>query len=306
MSKQGYRGFRVRVRTVDRLSPHFTRVTFTADDLADFGCFGADQRIKVVLPIDGRGVDAFPDHADWYQAWRGLPEGERNPIRTYTIRDARPAQREVDVDFVAHGDSGPASRWIATAAAGDELVIIGPDATSEAPAEGYEWKPGRAETLLLVGDETAAPAICSILEGLPADARGCAFIEVPTAADALAVSAPVGVDVRWLPRDAMAFDAAAAAIGGAGYGSALVPAVRGWAESWVDAVRPGPEPEPADLGVDLLWEVPEGSADGDLYAWLAGEASAITTLRRHLVCDLGIDRKRVAFMGYWKLGRAEN
>ncbi|MDF2575363.1 MAG: hypothetical protein K0S05_2275, partial [Agromyces sp.] len=55
-----------------------------------------------------------------------------------------------------------------------------------------------------------------------------------------------------------------------------------------------------------LWDVPEGhSLDGDCYAWLAGEASAITTLRRFLVREAGLDRRQVAFMGYWRMGRAE-
>jgi NADPH-dependent ferric siderophore reductase len=50
--------------------------------------------------------------------------------------------------------------------------------------------------------------------------------------------------------------------------------------------------------------VPE-AASGSCYAWLAGEASTITALRRHLVRDLGIDRRSIAFMGYWRRGRAE-
>ncbi|GIH23630.1 hypothetical protein Aph01nite_19400 [Acrocarpospora phusangensis] len=62
-------------------------------------------------------------------------------------------------------------------------------------------------------------------------------------------------------------------------------------------------PEP---GSDLVWEVPPPPADTGLYAWLAGEAGAITDLRRHLVRAIGIDRSHIAFMGYWKLGRAEN
>jgi NADPH-dependent ferric siderophore reductase len=64
--------------------------------------------------------------------------------------------------------------------------------------------------------------------------------------------------------------------------------------------------EQADLPDIPLWDVPEGhSLDGDCYAWLAGEASAITALRRFLVREAGLDRRQVAFMGYWRLGRAE-
>jgi NADPH-dependent ferric siderophore reductase len=47
------------------------------------------------------------------------------------------------------------------------------------------------------------------------------------------------------------------------------------------------------------------STGSDFYAWLAGESSVIKTLRRFLVSETGIDRKRVAFMGYWRLGKSE-
>ena len=63
-----------------------------------------------------------------------------------------------------------------------------------------------------------------------------------------------------------------------------------------------------DVDTDLLWEVPTpavAAAYDGLYAWLAGEAGVVKTLRRHLVQELGIDRRAVAFMGYWRLGRAE-
>lgn len=42
-----------------------------------------------------------------------------------------------------------------------------------------------------------------------------------------------------------------------------------------------------------------------MYAWLAGEAAVIRTLRRHLVAERGLDRRSVAFMGYWRMGRSE-
>lgn len=315
--RPAYRSFRVQVARVDRLTPHFTRITFTADDLIDFGTAGLDQRVKVVLPLPEIGFAAFPDVDDWYSAWRELPEALRNPFRTYTVRAVRPDAREVDIDFVGHGDGGPASAWAASAGRGDEIVLVGPDEYSAGRATGIDWRPGDVETLLLAGDETAAPAISAILESLPADARGVALIEVPGADDRLELRAPAGVEVRWLPR----------AEADAGHGSRLVPAVRDWvvrhlgaratvAEKLDSAVNGGAgvyavddeaaAAEPADLADGPLWDVPEGhSLDGDCYAWLAGEASAITTLRRFLVREAGLDRRQVAFMGYWRLGRAE-
>ena len=60
-----------------------------------------------------------------------------------------------------------------------------------------------------------------------------------------------------------------------------------------------------DVDEDILWEVPTPAAPVPLYAWLAGEAGVIRTLRRHLVAERGLDRRAVAFMGYWRLGRAD-
>ncbi len=84
-----------------------------------------------------------------------------------------------------------------------------------------------------------------------------------------------------------------------------------------------PEPvEDVDVDTTILWDTPavralagsagaadspaepSGAADG-CYAWIAGEAATVRDLRRHLVQDLGADRRWVAFMGYWRLGRAE-
>ncbi|MDR5701824.1 siderophore-interacting protein [Agromyces aerolatus] len=307
--RPAYRSFRTSVARVVRMSPHFTRVTFAGDELAEFGTAGLDQRVKVVLPIAGRGFIDFPDGEDWYQAWRELPAERRNTFRTYTVRAVRPDDREVDIDFALHGDLGPASAWAMSAAPGDEIVLIGPDELSPGRALGIDFRPGTVDTVLLAGDETAAPAICAILEQLPAEATGVAMIEVPTADDRLAVRAPAGVEVRWLARSSA--DVV--------HGERLIPAVRDWvartccaqgclpgAPTPADAVYALDAAERADLDDAPLWDVPEGvSLDGDCYAWLAGEASVIKTLRRFLVREAGMDRRQVAFMGYWRRGRAE-
>jgi NADPH-dependent ferric siderophore reductase len=308
--RPAYRGFRTTVSRVERLTPHFTRVTFAGDELAGFGTAGLDQRVKVVLPLPGVGFAAFPEAADdWYGAWRRLPAGQRNPFRTYTIRAVRPELREVDVDFVGHGDTGPGSAWAAQARPGDEIILIGPDELSEGRTIGIDWRPGDVDTVLLAGDETAAPAICAILESLPGDASGAAIIEVPDADDVLPVRAPGGVEVRWLPR-----------VPSQGHGERLVPAVRDWVARtcWLrDCADPASaaaeasqrtlaELEAAADPDGILWDVPEGtSLDGDCYAWIAGEAAVIKTLRRFLVQEAGLDRRQVAFMGYWRRGRAE-
>ena len=299
-----FRSFDVSVRSVTRLSPHFQRVTFTGEDLDLFGDTCLDQRIKIILPIPGAdSADPFehlPRGEDWYARWRQLPEQHKNPLRTYTVRAVRQHLNEVDVDFVCHGDTGVASAWVNRALPGDRCVLIGPDVRGESDTLGVEWKPGQATEVLLAGDETALPAISSILASLPPHACGQAFIEVPTYDDALPVTPPEGVSVAWLPRDGASPETH--------HGYELVSAVT----SHLDV---GPQKTGSDGGFDgldaidnnaeRLWETPAVEPGHGAFAWLAGEASAITTLRRHLVKERGWDRQRVAFMGYWRLGRSE-
>lgn len=298
MSKPGYRPYSVRVAALEQVSPSFTRVRFASDDLVDVTRHGPDQRIKVILPLPDTGLSSFPDGDDWYARWRRQGDHERNPIRTYTLRHCDPAARELVVDFVAHGDTGPATRWVSGAAVGDEVLVLAPDATSTEASGGYAWQPGRASTLLVAGDETAVPAVASILESLPDDASGVAFLEVPTALDAQRLSAPAGVEVRWLSR---------ASEGVERHGTLLDREVRRWAARHLGGARvEGGASAGPDVDPDVLWEVPDAEVRDGLYAWIAGEAGAVTGLRRHLVRDLGVEASRVAFMGYWKSGRAEN
>ncbi|MCG5450533.1 siderophore-interacting protein [Micromonospora hortensis] len=290
-----WRVFTVTVRAVRRLSPSFTRVTFTGADLDRFADNGYDQRIKLAMPLPGQDRATLPDGADWYATWRALPEHLRNPIRTYTVRAVRPHLAEVDVDMVLHGDSGPATRWARRASVGDEIALVGPDAGFDGNHGGVEFRQSTGGTLLLAGDETAVPAISSICERLPLDARGTVVLEVPDAADVLPLLAPPGVEVRWLAR------------GADGYGSRLVPAVVAAAgELLAPGVSEAAQPVPdVDVDTEILWEVPEQVASAPLYAWLAGEAGVIRNLRRHLVAERGLDRRAVAFMGYWRLGHVD-
>ncbi|GAA4601834.1 NADPH-dependent ferric siderophore reductase [Actinoplanes octamycinicus] len=292
-----FRFFPVEVVRVTRLSPSFLRVTFTGADLDRFADNGFDQRCKLIPPLDGCGIDHLPMGEDWFTRWRGLPADRQNPIRTYTVRAVRPHLREVDVDMVLHGVSGPASRWAVSAGPGSIACLLGPNADFPGPTGGTDFHPpAGTNRILLVGDETAVPAIASILSRLPAGMRGEVLLEVPESGDQLLVDAPPGVRVTWLPRD------------GAAHGAKLIPAVQAAAAHLLGDAAGATCAELEDVDVDegLLWEVPDGTdaVDG-FYAWLAGEAAVIKTLRRHLVSTCGVDRRAVAFMGYWRLGKAE-
>ncbi|SNR72739.1 siderophore-interacting protein [Blastococcus mobilis] len=299
-----YRPFAVRVSRLQRLSPSFLRVTFTGADMADLTSNGRDQRIKVMLPLPGRGIDDCPSESDWYGAWRALPDERRMPIRTYTIRALRPERGEVDVDFVLHGATGPASAWAETAVVGDEIVLIAPNARFPGPTGGFEWQPpADASCLLIAGDETAVPAVCAIVESLSADRPARVLLEVPTPADALNTAAPAGVEITWLPR--RPDDGTPPAPRGALLTAAVMDALEELADTL--SPRAGIELDDVDVDAGILWEVPpEDAAPGrssGVYAWLAGEAGVVKGLRRHLVQERGIDRRSVAFMGYWRDGR---
>src|SRR5690625_1348105 len=201
-----YRGFPATVVNTAQISPTFLRVTFTGDDFADFAPGGHDQRIKIIFPMPDGVVASFPHFVDdsWYQFWRSLPEEERNPMRTYTVRASRPDVNEVDVDFAIHPDAGPATTWAATAQPGDSVVIIGPNRHHPGDTGGIAWRPNpRTRNLLLVGDESAAPAISAILADLVLEPGQelTAIIEVPTAADILDLATPAGAQLTWLPRE---------------------------------------------------------------------------------------------------------
>ncbi|WP_457098323.1 siderophore-interacting protein [Microbacterium sp. P5_E9] len=294
------RFFHARVTAITELTPSFRRFTFGGDELAEYGDPGFDQRIKIVFPTPSIGLDAMPGGDDWYTKWRELDESARPPFRTYTTRRVRNHACEVDVDMVAHDVQGPASAWIAGAAVGDEVLLLAPTTAHEGVSYGIDFvPPAQTDALLLAGDETAAPAIAVILEQLPAEARGTVVLEVPHEDD-----------TSYLPRHP-GFEYRVNARGDGPRHRHLVAHVTEAAARLAPAGR-GSEVTEIDIDTDILWEVPRTAKGGaalksaPVYSWLAGEAGAITSLRRHLVAERGVDRRAIAFMGYWRLGRAEN
>ncbi|BAC17493.1 Siderophore-interacting FAD-binding domain protein [Corynebacterium efficiens YS-314] len=287
---------RAAVVGVDKLSAHFTRITFTAPGVGTPGTPIYDQRIKLIFPVPGHPL---PDLTrDWYASWCALPEDTRGVMRTYSIRalDLGTEPARLTVDFVLHPDPGPAAAWAEQAAPGQEIILVAPQRGAD--PSGIEFAPGAATDVVLAGDETAAPAIARILEDLGPDITGVAFIEIPTPDDLLPIDAPPGMEVRWLPR------------AGAAHGTLLTPAVLGH----LGVVLVDDEPPTAEPAADLVWETPGFSSLGEqvpqprpnrhTYHWIAGESSMVTRLRRALVKDHGLDRSQVAFMGYWRQGVA--
>ncbi len=184
----------VEVRRRERLSDSLVRLVVGGPALAAFEtppC--TDTYVKVVfvhpdvprpLPRDEAGrvdLDLVRD---------ALP-GEHAPrMRSYTVRNFDADALELTLDFVVHGDTGIAGPWAVAARPGDELLFVG-------PGGGYAPDPA-AGRHLLAGDLAALPAVAVALEALPADATGHAVLEVHGPEDEVALTAPVGVEVRWV------------------------------------------------------------------------------------------------------------
>jgi NADPH-dependent ferric siderophore reductase len=177
----------VAVRAVERLTPRRLRITFHGPSLAGFVDDGADQRVKLLLPRPGQRVPVVQSSGDWFTGWLDQPISTRPIIRTYTVRRLRPADAELDIEFVLHDQPGPAASWAAGVRTGDRVAVYGACAEYEPPPD-TEWQ-------LLLGDESALPAIAAILErsSLPANV----FVEVADRREHIELAA---AHVTWLHR----------------------------------------------------------------------------------------------------------
>lgn len=179
----------LRVARVQDLAPQMRRVTFADESLADFVSASFDDHVKLFFPLPGQSQPTLPTVTEQGMVF---PEGEpRPPARDYTPRRVDTVARELDVDFVLHGD-GPASTWAAQAAPGQVLGAGGPRGSFVIPAD-YPWH-------VLIGDDTALPAIGRRLEELAEDARVFVRIEVDDAAARIALPQRAAADVGWVYR----------------------------------------------------------------------------------------------------------
>ncbi|MER6390012.1 siderophore-interacting protein [Streptomyces sp. NPDC059382] len=266
-----FRFFELEVLRTRRLGHSFLRVTFGGESLSEFRSGGYDQSLSLFLPAEGAEHTVLPSTGEdtWFAAWRAIPEAERPVMRSYTVREQRRTPEgvdEVDIDFVLHGDSSPASRWAGRAVAGRRVMLIGP-AVAENKSVRFQ-PPAATDAVLLYADETALPAASAILERLPAGTPVKAWFEVPHEDDRLDPVTLADADITWIVRDP--------ALG------------RERADRLVDTIRAA--------------ELPAAQAP---YAWIAGEAGTIRAVRRHLVQERSIDRRAVRFVGYWRLGASE-
>jgi NADPH-dependent ferric siderophore reductase len=191
------------VLRTQRLTPHMIRVVL-GGPLPGFtaGAY-TDHYLKLLFPQPGV---AYPTPFDLDAIRRDLPREQWPRIRTYTVRAWDPVARELTIDFVYHGDHGLAGPWAARATPGDQLMFLGPGG-AYAPSPDADWH-------LLVGDESAWPAIAASVERLPAGAPARVFVEVAGPAEEQPLTTAGRAEIVWVHR------------GRRPVGAALVAAVR--------------------------------------------------------------------------------
>ena len=157
----------LQVLRVEAISPHFRSITFGGESLADFVSASFDDHVKFMLDADGT-----------------------EPVRRdYTPRHFDAAARELTLEFALHGD-GPAALWTAQAAPGQRATIGGPRGSFVVAAD-HDWH-------LLVGDETALPAVTRRLEELPPTTKAIVILQVSDPADRRALHSAAALDLQWV------------------------------------------------------------------------------------------------------------
>jgi len=186
------------------------------------------------------------------------PELDRPAMRSITVRHWDSRAGDLTIDVVDHGPGGLAGPWAVAAQPGDEIGIRGPGGGYTPNAE-VDWH-------LMIGDESALPAIAASLERVSGGVPAYAFIEVADKSEEQPLETPGELSVVWVHRDKAP----------SGPGTALVEIVRG---SWL----------------------PSGTGQ----AFLHGEAGMVKELRHHLRFERGIARELLSVSGYWRRGTTD-
>lgn len=243
----------IEVLRTQQLTPRTIRVTFGGEELRGFTTAAFDNHVKLVFPLEGQDR---PVAGSMETGKLSFPEDQpKPPFRDYTPRRFDAVSNELDIEFSLHGE-GPASSWAAQAKPGQVLGIAGPKGSQIIP-DDFDWH-------LLVGDDTALPAISRRLEELPANVRVVAVVEVEDRAEQRLLPTVADVDLHWVFRS----DANAAE-------SPLLHQLK--------QVR---------------------FPDGDCYAWVAGETETVRAIRKHLIEERSLNKAWMKAAGYWRRGAA--
>ena len=216
------------------LTPHMIRIVVTGPELTDFVSLGADDHIKLF----------FPSGAD------------KPLMRDYTPRAFDCAAGSLTLDFAVH-EAGPATQWAIDAAPGDSLIIGGPRG-SNVIAPVFDW-------WLLIGDETALPAIGRRAEELPSGTQVITLAGVLDQAEEQVFDAKAQVESHWIHRP----------------------------ESQSD------DPEPYLKAAQNL-TLPAGRG----FVWIGAEAKVARALKDYFIAQRGHPGGEIKASGYWVRGSA--
>ncbi len=169
----------LKVARVTHLTPHLVRVTLEGEELRDFISASFDDHVKVFFPSNERAA-----------AQTG---GAAPPVaRDFTPRRYDRDARELDLEFALH-DAGPASAWAAGAQPGQDLIVGGPRGSFVIPT-AFDWH-------ILVGDDTALPAIARRLEELPAGSHAFVAVEVDDESGVIPFDTRATLSCSWVYRE---------------------------------------------------------------------------------------------------------
>lgn len=237
------------VLSAKRMTPHMQRITLHGEALNGFVSASPDDHVKLVLP-NADGDLVFPTPGP--NGPEFPPGAKPSPMRDYTPRQYDTERRELIVDFVLHGD-GPASCWAEQAAPGQRIGVAGPRGSFIVASDFDHY--------LLVGDETALPAMARRLDEMPAGAHVVVLAEIPVRDDRQPLGSQADFDVTWLEREG------------------------------IDAAS-------STLLESALRELPE--LPGDTFYWIAAESRRVRAMRRYLADERGVPKEWIRATGYWQ------
>jgi NADPH-dependent ferric siderophore reductase len=233
------------VARIERLPPKMIRVVLRGEELQGFTSRGFDDHIKVIFPPND---PAARDSS-------ALGGAIAPCMRDFTPRHFDATAGELWIDFFLH-DAGPAAAWAAQASAGQTLEIGGPRGSAVIALEGIDAH-------VLIGDETAIPAISRRLEELPPDSQALVAIETDAHFERPVLASRAAMTVVWVARD-------------------------------------GRSGSPARELIDTLrtTEFPPGHC----FVWVAIESRAARAIRNYLREERGLDKQWIKAAGYWQRG----
>ena len=176
---------RLEVTSVQRLTPHMTRIRLGGDDLGGLVSLGPTDHIKLLVPGPGEAEPVLPSLRDGRIVF---PTGTRPPMRDYTIRRHHPDSNEIDVDIAVHG-RGHVSSWAESAMVGAVIGTGGPRGSHPIPV---------ADQYALIGDASSLPAIGRWLEELPASATAQVLVAADEPEDEIELESRAAVKTHWV------------------------------------------------------------------------------------------------------------